>query len=479
MSAEEQLNLDASDETGIAPKLGLWDAISIIIGIVVGTAIFKSPTFVFQNVSGPVQAVGVWLLGAILSLIGALCYAELATTYPKSGGDYHYLTRAYGRPMGFLFGWAQLVAILTGSIGAMAYAFADYGVRLWGLQAGATCTLAVGAIVALSAVNLLGVVAGKVVQNILSVVKVLGLLGIVLAGLFGATQSTAPSVEPQSLPDWGLAMVFVLYAYGGWNDAAFVAADVRNRRRNIPLALFLGIGIVSVIYILVILAFLFVLGFDGARNTHTPATDVLEAVLGPWGGKWISLLVMISALGAINGLILTGSRIHASLGADHSLFSWLGRWNSDRAAPIASLVAQAAIAVGLVLAVGSSIGRATIDGMLGIVGLDGLPWDKYYGGFETLVAGTAPVFWGFFLLTGMSLFILRRRDPGRQRPFTVPWYPLPPIVFCCMCLYMLYKALAYAEGLALLGLVPLAIGIPLYGISQYAGRARRSKPEHG
>jgi amino acid transporter len=456
---------DMETEQVGAPSLGLWDAVSIIIGIVVGTAIFKSPTLVFQNVSGPLQAVGLWSLGGLLSLIGAFCYAELATTYPRSGGDYHYLTRAFGSWMGFLFGWAQLSVILTGSIASMAYAFADYAAQLWGLDQSHTCWLAAAAIVVLSAMNLLGLMVGKVTQNLLSIAKVLGLGGVVLASVICTERGSMEVSAGTGEISLGLALVFVLYAFGGWNDAAFVASEVRDRQRNIPWALFLGVGLITAIYVLVIISYLLVLGFEGARQTRTPASDVLQMVVGPWGGKAVCVLVMISALGAINGLILTGSRIYASLGADHRVFSWLGHWNQRRGAPIISLVAQGAVAVLLVLAVGTARGRATIDAALNQLSLEGLPWEEYFGGFETLVAGTAPVFWMFFLLTGISLFVLRYRDADRPRPFSAPWYPLPPLIFCATCLYMLYSSLDYARGLSIIGLLPLAIGVPLYGIS--------------
>jgi basic amino acid/polyamine antiporter, APA family len=451
----------------------MWDAVSIIVGIVVGTAIFKSPTFVFQNVAGPWQALGVWLLGGLLSLIGALCYAELATTYPRSGGDYEYLNRAYGRPIGFLFGWAQLVAILTGSIGAMAYAFADYAARLWNLAPGWIVWLAAAAVTAITVTNLLGIVAGKVTQNILSITKIAGLMVVIVAGfMWGHIGAFAVPVRVQA-QGLGLAMVFVLYAFGGWNDAAFVAAEVRNRRRNLPLALLLGIAAITGVYLLINAAYLLVLGFEGARATMTPASDVLGRAWGEWGAKAVSLLVMISALGAINGMTLTGSRIYASLGTDHRLFAWLGRWNRRLGAPIGAMIAQGVFALALIFVVGTDQGRQAIDYGLVNIGLRGLPWDKYFGGFDTLVAGTAPVFWSFFLLTGLSLLVLRFRDPGSERPFIVPLFPLTPLVFCSVCLYMLYSSLDYARLLALIGLVPLALGLPLYWISQCAGRRAR------
>lgn len=457
-------------ETSVAPRLGFWDAFNIIVGIVVGTAIFKSPTVVFQNVAGPWEAALVWLSGGALSLIGAFCYAELATTYPRLGGDYEYLGRAFGSWMGFLFGWAQLTVVLTASIGAMAYAFADYGARLWDLSPGVTVWLASAAVLALSLVNMVGVGVGKFAQNVLSITKIVGLAAVAGAGfLFGGESSLEPTA-PVMGPGLGLAMVFVLYAYGGWNDTAFVAAEVRDGGRNIPRALILGIAAITAIYLIVNAAYLWVLGFEGARATGTPAAAVLERAIGPWGGKAISVLVMISALGAINGMILTGSRVYVSLGADHRVLGWLGDWNAQRNAPVRALAVQAAIAVLLVFVVGSVTGRDMIDGLLAAIALRPIPWEQFFGGFETLVAGSAPVFWAFFLSTGISLFVLRVREK-RARPFSVPWFPITPLVFCATCAYMLYSSLAYAGALALLGVVPVALGWLLY----VASAARRSE----
>ena len=199
MTAPETTSLPADEHL----HLGVWDAVSIIIGIVVGTSIFKSPQMVFGNVAGPWEGMGCWLLGGILALIGALCYAELATTYPRMGGDYVYLTRAYGRWAGFLFGWAQLTVILTGSIGAMAYAFADYTVAFFPQLDAARWTvwIAVLSVVVLTALNLLGVVFGKTVQNLLTIVKIVGLGGIVLLGLFWGDGTGAFGV-PAAAPGW-------------------------------------------------------------------------------------------------------------------------------------------------------------------------------------------------------------------------------------------------------------------------------------
>jgi len=448
-----------------APKLGVWDALSIIVGIVVGTAIFRSPTMVFQNVAGPWQALGVWLVGGVLCLFGALCYGELAATYPRNGGDYEYLSRAYGRGMGFLFGWAQLTVILTASIGAMAYVFADYAARLFHVAAPLTAAVAAGAVIVLSLLNLLGVVVGKSLQNVLSAAKILGLLAVAAAGLLaGRMTSELPALaaESPSGAGVGLALVFVLYAYGGWNDAVFVTAEVRHPQRNLPRALLFGIAGITLIYLAVNASYLAVLGFEAARQSAAPAADVLRETVGPWGEKAVSVLVMVSALGAINGMILAGSRVYAVVGEDHRLFAWLARWSRRAAVPAAAILVQAGVALLLILLVGTATGRRAFDAVLTSVGLAGLPWEAYFGGFETLVAGTAPVFWAFFLLTGISVVILRRKDGRRPRPFTVPWFPLPVVVFCGTCTYMLYSSLIYAGPLVLLGAIPVAIGLMVY-----------------
>ena len=471
------------DETNAsaAPRLGLWDAVSLVIGIVVGTSIFRTAPEVFQNTSGPWQALGAWLLGGALSIIGALCYAELATTYTRAGGDYEYLTRAFGAWAGFLFGWAQLTAVLTSSIGTMAYTFADYGVRLFNMTEAGTVWLAATPILGATLLNALGTSLGKTTQNVCTVAKVVGLVGVVLAGVaiadwgnlafaplpvgerlgegaLAVGESVGPNgVETSEIPPlappfegggwqaFGLAMVFVLYAYGGWNDAAFVAAEVRDRRRNLPLALIGGVLGVTAVYLAVNVAYLAGIGFESARATRTPATDVIEAAIGRAGGSLASILVMISALGAINGMVLVGSRVYAAAGADHRPLRWLSGWDAIRGAPRAALLAQAAVALAMVFAVN------VIN-----------PGD----GFGTLLAATAPIFWSFLMGTGASVIVLRWRDPLRERPFAVPLYPLPPLIFCATCGYMLWSSLTYAVSISpwlpLMGAGPVALGAVIY-----------------
>jgi len=249
-------------------RLSLWDTVSIIVGIIVGVGIFSAPTAVFHNVAGPWAVLGVWALGGLLSLIGALCFAELASTYPRTGGEYLYLTRAYGAPVGFFFAWAQLTVIRTGgSIAAVAYFFGDSATRLWHLGPVASSLLAAAAILLLSCINVLGTAPGKRTQNILTVAKVLGLGGIVLAGfLCAGPHDPVQPVAASSEASFALAMIFVLYTYAGWNEAVYVCREVQDGRRNVPLALIVGTLAVTLIYLLVNAAYLAGLGFTAARR---------------------------------------------------------------------------------------------------------------------------------------------------------------------------------------------------------------------
>lgn len=455
------------------PTLSLWDAISLIIGIVVASSIYESPPLIFSGVAGPWWGLGVWLIGGALSLIGALVFAELATTYPRLGGEYNYLTRAYGPACGFLFGWAQLIVIQTGNIAALSYVFAGYAKTACGLSDLWTPWLAASAVAALTALQLAGLRTSAWTQNVLTILKLLGLTGLILAGL-SVGQATLRTDAAPSGGGWPLSLILVMYAYGGWNDAAFVAAEVRNVRRNIPLALLSGLGAITVLYLLINLAYLRALGFEGLRSAHQPAAATLTFAVGPWGGTAISWLVVISTLGGVNGLIFSASRVHATVGSDHRVFAWLGRFSRGES-PIASLVLQAAVSVAIILSVGTQTGRDFVDAIVQQIGFNRIPWSQYPTPFDTLLAGFSPVFWLFFLLTGLAYFVLRVRvrDRYRERPFRAPLFPLLPLVFVGLCGWMLYSSAKYGWPLLPVMAVALALGLPVYWFSSWGVAPRK------
>ena len=430
-------------DSNLASTLSTFDVVALTVGVVIGASVFKTPALVAGNTEGGVAMLSAWLLGAGVSLIGALCYAELATAYPHAGGDYHYFQRAYGEWVAFLFAWARLVVIQTGSITLIAFVFGDYATELWSLGTYSSSIYAAAAIVGLTSLNVAGVRQGKNVQRGLTIATIMGLIVLVVAGFFLITEPvTAASAKHSSsggsAGSFGGAMVFVLLTYGGWNEAAYLSAEVKNVRRNMTRGLFVSLGLIGALYLLVNWAYLHGLGLAGMGNSEVVAADLMRAALGEPGAQLLSLLVIAAALSSTNATIFTGARTSFALGRDFSLFRFLGHWADDAETPANALLVQGGIALALV-----GVGA----------------WTRQ--GFESMVDYTAPVFWLFFGLAGASLFVLRRTEPEIPRPFEVPLYPLTPIAFCVACAYMLWSSLAYTGIGALLGVGVLLVGLPL------------------
>jgi APA family basic amino acid/polyamine antiporter len=416
--------------------ISMADMIAFIVGIVIGTGIFKTPSLVAANTGRTEMFFLAWFAGGVISLIGALCYAELATAYPHTGGDYHYLTRAFGRKVGFLFVWSRMTVIQPGSIAMLAFVFGDYFSQLLPLGPYSQSLYAALSIVILTALNLVGAQKGKWTQNLLTSLKVIGLFSVVVVGLMAPPcSSPVVSTGPKAEISFGLAMVFVLLTFGGWNEAAYISAELHEVKRNMVRALLWGLGIITAIYLLINLAYLRVLGLSEMSQSEVVAADFMRQVLGPGGVQFISVLIIVSVLGAINASIFTGGRTNYTLGQDFSLFGFLGNWDGRSNTPRNALLFQGAIASILVL--------------LGTLARKG---------FVTMVEYTAPVFWCFFLLAGLSLFVLRIREPEVPRPFRVPFYPFIPLFFCITCVYMLRSSVAYTGVGALVGLGVLVTG---------------------
>jgi APA family basic amino acid/polyamine antiporter len=446
MRATEPENLASSEkESQPRPLLGLREAVALIVGVVIGAGIFKSPAIVASMSGSAGWMFGAWLLGGVISLIGALCYAELTTAYANAGGDYHFLHRAYGRSVAFLFGWARFAVITTGSIALLAFVFGDYmqqAVPLSFLPTGWGPTVyACVVIVLLSLLNLRGLRSGAFAQTWLTLVEVGGLLLIAAAAAFFTDPAPALPAQAATAPtSFGLAMVFVLLTYGGWNEAAYISAEVKDGRHNMVKALTLSIVIITVLYLLVAWGCWRTLGMRGLAASETLATDVMGRAFGPAGEKTIAVLVAVSALTSINATMIVGARTGYAMGRDWQLLGRLGRWDGERGTPAVAMLIQCAAAL-LLVGVGAAVGS----------------------GFKAMVEFTAPVFWLFFLLTGISLFVLRLREPALPRPFKVPLFPLLPLVFCATCAYMLWSSLSYVYSQSLGGLNAAWIGVAVLG----------------
>lgn len=424
--------------SGPTATLSVTDAIAVIVGVVVGAGIFKTPALVAASSGSAAASMLAWVLGGLISLIGALCYAELATTFPHAGGDYHYLHRAFGVRFAFFFAWARIAVIQTGSITMQAFLVGDYVSSLRRLGEHSTSIYAALVVLGVTVVNMWRVRGAAGLQRALTAATLAGLFLVVAVGFaLSPAPSGAPPAPPSSPPAFGLAMVFVLLTYGGWNEAAYLSAELRQGRRAILRALAGSIGLVTALYLLVNVAYLRGLGLAGTRGSEAVAADLLAHALGAPGVWLITLVIAIAALSTINATVFTGARTTYALGRDVRALAPLGRWSVRSQTPRNALLAQAAVALALVL--------------LGT-------WTRH--GFVTMVEYTAPVFWFFFVAVGVSFFVLRRKERDRPRPFRVPLYPLTPIALCLAGLYMLASSVLYTGVGALVGIAVLLSGVP-------------------
>ncbi len=453
--------------------LGLWDAVSLILGVVVGTSIFRSPSLIFSNMPGVGSTLLLWVLGGVLSLVGALCFAELAAAWPDRGGDVAYLSRGFGDWLGFLLGWCRIMVIIPANVGIMSFAFQDYVIQAGKLQPSWSPWISLAAVAAMTAINLIGVQSGRRTQNALTAAKLVGFVIVVFAGLMLALKGnwpamSAPLTRGQS-PNPGLALVLILYSFGGWNDAVYIAAELKEPQRNLPRALAGGVFAVLLVYLAVNLAYA-TLGIDVLRKAKVPARDVTQRAFGEVGSLLVTGLLMVSALGAMHGTIFGGTRLTVAMGERYSTLRWLRYW-SPRGAPTRGVLLVGLNTFLLVAAVGTETGRQVVDRLVMILGASaGIPWAEYYGGFNTLLVSTAPLFWAFFLLTGAAQIVLRIREPATPRPFRTPLYPLTPLLFMATSGYMLYSSVMYVKWLALLSLLPVVPGLVAWGLERESSR---------
>ena len=430
-----------------APRasLSVIDGALMMVGVIIGIGIFKTPQIVAFNVPSEAWFIAAWVLGGAATLIGCLVYAELAAAYPSTGGEYHFLTRAYGQPVGFLFAWARTTVIQTGAIAAICFVLGDYAQQIYSLgKYGSAIYGAVGLFV-LTLVNLAGTYESKTAQNVLTVLETSALAAIALVGFLYGGVATASAPIPSTdvnFGAFGLAMVLILLTYGGWNEAAYISADLKNVKRDMIRILLIGTAVVTVLYVLINMAYLSVLGLEGIRKSDAVAATVMRTAFGASGAVVLSVIVIFAAASTINASIFTGARLYHALGQDLAL-ERLRIWNVEGNNPRNAIIVQSVIAFVLII-----FGALSQDGFLG------------------MVLYTSPVFWFFILLVGVALMVLRQTDPNRERPFRVPLYPITPILFCLICGYLLYSSLVYAASkdanlFGWIGIGVLLLGVPL------------------
>ncbi len=427
--------------------LGLFDASTIVIGCVIGAGIFRLSDSVAQHSPSSFMFMLAWVVGGLLSLTGALCFAELSTLYPKSGGDYVFLTEGYGRVWGFVFGWTKLFVQRTGTIAIISFIFAEHACRAFHWPMVYAKLLATGAILFITVANILGLRFGKGIQNIFTSLKVLAIGFIILVGL-SFQKGSIHNFEP-FWPDWsggnlistlGVALIFVLWTYGGWEGAAHVAEEVKDPEKNVPRALIGGLLATMALYLLVNAVYIYYMPLSEMRATDLVAAGTMDKVWPGLGGRVVAVMVMVSTLGALNGFILATSRVLYALGKDHSLFNALGRLNPSTRTPVRSLITSSTISLLLV----------------------------WTGTLDQIVTYTEIVIYVLFGMTGITLFIFRRR--GMKAAYRVWGYPAVPIAFILMCFAFAANAFIEQPREALLGVLVASVGFPLYFLSERLSR---------
>jgi len=438
------------NQSKIVPKqlLSVPDGIFLVAGMVIGVGIFKLPGLVAGNAASATHFFAAWIIGGLACLCGALVYAELAARYPETGGEYTFLRRGFGEGAAFVFAWSRMTVMQTGAIAAVSFVFGEYASQIVSFGPQSNAIWAAICVAVLTGLNLAGTVQSKGLQKVMEILLIAALAAIAIGGIAvgGAQPAPAASVQGAS-GSVALMMIFVLYTFGGWNEGAYLAGEVRDARRNMVKVLAGGIILVTLLYLLVNLGYFRALGLTGLRESKAIAVDTMRLVAGQNAALLVALVVCVSALTTINAAIFTGARTNWALGRDYRLFAFLGNWRESGSTPANALLVQGAIVLVLIWA-----GSTTRDG------------------FEAMVAYGLPVFWSFLLLTGITLFIFRRRA-GEAPVFRVPLFPVVPIAFLAMCAFMVWSSFDYVANspygpkfgnLVLAGLIVMAIGVPLY-----------------
>ncbi|HVX40305.1 MAG TPA: amino acid permease [Gemmatimonadaceae bacterium] len=438
-----------TSRSSLPRELGLWSAVAVVIGSTIGSGIFRTPAGVANRLPGPAALSAVWVAGGLLALCGALTLAEVAGAFPDTGGIFVFIQRAWGRLPAFLFGWSELTLIRAASLGAISTTFAEYLMRVLGLDPSVAPNdtyvhyIAAVAIALTATFNYVGMKTGSLVQNITTIAKYFGLLFIIVLALAIGLPRTGGHFTPVSPPGsfsmapFGLALVSVLWAYDGWADLTFVAGEVKDPRRNLPRALIIGSVAVIVIYLLANIGYLSVMSVDEVRNSPLVAADVAARLVGSAGVAFVSITVMLSTFGTLNGTLLTSPRVFFAMADEGLLFKKLAAVHPKYQTPYVSIVLVAALGVVFVL-------LRTFEQLA-----------------DTFVTAILP----FYLLGVASIFVFRaRRTAEYNPPFRTPLYPITPVLFVLATLYLLVNALIDPSSrwatMAVFGVI--LVGIPVY-----------------
>jgi APA family basic amino acid/polyamine antiporter len=427
--------------TELRRELNTFDLTMIAVGSTIGSGIFLTPSSIANALPSPAWIFAVWLVGGVMALSGALTFAELGAMMPRAGGVYAFLNEAYGGLAGFLYGWAYFLVVNTGGIAALAIAFATYLGFFIPLSPQGVKIAGTAGILIVTAINVRGVRAGGVFSDIFTVLKLLAIVGLVVIGFGWGSARTTDFASPLAISGGGVwkalavAMVGVLWSYGGWQHATFTAAEAKNPSRSIPRALIIAAAIVTVVYLLTMAAYMFLLTPARMGASDRLATDAVGSVLGPVGAAAIALAICVSTFGTTGIYTLTAPRIYYAMASDGVFFRKVAGLHPRYGTPMFAILLQSAWAVVLIL---------------------------FWGTFENLISYVVFTDWIFFGLAAASVFIFRRRLPEAARPYRTTGYPFTPLVFVLLSAWFVLNTFIEKPAQAWAGLAFLALGVPVY-----------------
>ena len=433
--------MESQHSTTLARRLGLFDATMIVMGGIIGSGIFMNPSVVALQVHTPFLILGAWAIGGLFALAAAFIWAELAAVRPDVGGQYAYLREAFHPAVAFIYGWVLLLVIQTGGMAAVAVTFSRYFVEMTALPIGYSLLAAI-VLAVLTIINCLGVRAGSTVQSVLMVLKILAIAMLVVCGLAFAKRTSGSSQlldrEPSFdlLTSFGAALVPVIFAYGGWQTATFVAGEIKEPRKNLPRGLILGVTGVVLLYLAANVVYISVLGTAGLAQSAAPASDVMRRALGDTGARAIAAGIAISTVGFLSQSMLTAPRVYFAMAQDGLFFQQVGMVHPQTRAPIVAIALQGVLAIVIALR----------------------------GSYERILSYVVSVDVIFFGLTACCIFVFRRRlvDSGETGVTRVPGHPVTTLVFIAVCaLVVINTVIRYPEN-TLIGIAIMIAGVPAY-----------------
>ena len=437
--------------TKLVRSLGLWSSIGLVIGITIGGGIFRTPAGIADRVPDPVWMMGVWILGGVVVLCGALSFAELSASMPETGGMYVYLREGWGRPFGFLYGWAQLVLIRAAALGGISSVFGEYFLRVIGydpaLYPRGADYLAAGAIIVAGVTNILGVRLGALFAGLSTITKfgalaLLVLASFVMGGQVGASATNLASNSAAiDAGVFGLALISVMWAYDGFADLTFASGEVKDPQRNLPRAIIIGTVMIIAIYLLANAAYLYINSIGIMAKSPLIAADTMGALFGRAGVSFVAVVVMISTFGSLMGSMLASPRIFFAMADDNLLFGPIARVHPRWKTPH--------IAIGLAMLLGVAMVMTQT--------------------FEQLTDTFVLAMWPFYALSVAAIYTLRKSQPQLNRPYKVVGYPFVPAVFVAAAIYLVVNALLTEPLWTSITFAVVLLGLPVYYL-WFAGR---------